>query len=243
MPRRPLVLIATVLVLAGCTPAAPPEPLPAPTAVAQVDAAPRLAVAVGPGISGVIDPEWSSRMARATGIPERALLAYAGAAISANEFKPGCGIGWNTIAAVGEVESDHARHDGSTLDASGTAVPPIFGVALTGGETARIVDSDGGAIDGDAEYDRAVGPMQLIPQSWSNWATDGNGDGVNDPQNIDDAAFAAANYLCRASDNRMSEPEGWLVGIAAYNSAEEYLRAVAVAAQRYLDAATSLDDR
>ena len=82
---------------------------------------------------------------------------------------------------------------------TGNAVPPIFGIALDGGNTAEITDTDDGAIDGDAEFDRAVGPMQLIPQTWRNWHIDGGGDGVEDPQNIDDAALAAANYLCRSS--------------------------------------------
>lgn len=236
MRRRPFPAIAGGLALAvavaGCTAQAQAEPL---TFASQAAAPPRLAEPVAPGISGVIDRTWASDTAVATGIPERALLAYAGAAIFANEFKPGCGIGWNTIAAVGAVESDHARHDGSELDSSGTAQPGIFGVALDGIETLSVPDSDEGSIDGDPEYDRAVGPMQMIPESWRNWGTDGNGDGAVDPQNIDDSAFAAANYLCRASDSDMVSEEGWRAGIAAYNSAAAYLSAVATAAQRYLD--------
>ena len=58
------------------------------------------------------------------------------------------------------------------------------------------MDSDGGRHDGDLEFDRAVGPMQFIPTTWSRWGRDGNGDGVADPQNIFDAALAAAHYLC-----------------------------------------------
>ena len=108
-------------------------------------------------------------------------------------------------------------------------MPPIFGIALDGGNTAEITDTDDGAIDGDTEFDRAVGPMQLIPQTWRNWHVDGGGDGVEDPQNIDDAAMAAANYLCRSSI-AMDTEDGWRAAISAYNSSDTYLSNVAAAA-------------
>ena len=199
--------------------------------------APITAEVTRPGIAGVVHPDWSRRVAAATGIPERALIAYAGAALTANDIKPGCGLGWNTLAGIGLIESDHGRHDGSRLGTDGTAVPPILGIVLDGGDTANIPDSDNGEFDGDTRYDRAVGPMQLIPSSWRNWAYDGNVDGAIDPQNIDDAAVAAANYLCRASDSDMASRAGWRTGIIAYNSATGYLESVAAAAQRYGSAA------
>ncbi len=86
------------------------------------------------------------------------------------------------------------------------------------------------------EFDRAVGPFQLIPQTWRNWHTDGNGDGVEDPHNFDDAAMAATNYLCRASSPQDTE-EGWRAAITAYNSAGGYLDAVASRAAAYAAAA------
>jgi membrane-bound lytic murein transglycosylase B len=225
--------IAVIAVVAAAVVIAlQPRPEEAPFAE-QAAPAPLSAAPTRPGIAGVVDARWAERVAAATGIPGRALIAYAGAALTANEIKPGCGIGWNTIAAIGLVESDHGRHDGSGLDEAGTAVPPILGVVLDGGDTANIPDSDEGEFDGDSRYDRAVGPMQLIPATWRNWRFDGNGDGVADPQNIDDAAPAAANYLCRASDSDMASQEGWRAGIAAYNSAGGYMRDVAEAAQRY----------
>jgi membrane-bound lytic murein transglycosylase B len=171
-------------------------------------------------------------MAAATGIPERAVLAYAGAALSKAASMPGCRLSWTTLAAVGSVESSNGQHGGSSIGADGTVTPPIFGVALNGDGVALIPDSDGGAIDGDATSDRAVGPMQLIPQAWRNWHTDGNGDGVENPQNIDDAVMATTNYLCRAS-TALDTEKGWRAAIAAYNSTDAYLRQVARAAVAY----------
>lgn len=193
----------------------------------------------GPGYAGLVDRAWAERVSRATGIPTVAVIAYAGGAVGANDLFPGCGVGWNTLAGLGLIESDHGRHDGSSADASGLVTPPIYGVALDGNGVATITDTDGGVLDGDARHDRAVGPMQFIPQTWRSWNIDSSGDNVADPQNIIDASLAAANYLCHASGG-MSTQEGWLKGIAAYNAGQAYLRDVAAAAQRYADAAASV---
>jgi len=238
------VVAAVALLVGGITwflaprgrfggPAASEEPLPswAPPAEPPVAAA----APTGPGIAGLADPAWLATTAEATGIPQRALAAYAGAAIVKAETMPQCALSWATLAGVGATESDHGRHGGSRLDENGTATPGIFGVALDGDGVALIPDSDGGEFDGDADADRAIGPMQLIPEAWRNWHVDGGGDGVEDPQNIDDAALAAANYLCRASTAFDTE-DGWRAGIRSYNSPEHYLGTVARYAIRYADA-------
>ena len=63
--------------------------------------------------------------------------------------------------------------------------------------------------------------MQLIPQTWRNWHTDGNADGVEDPQNLDDSVMATANYLCRASTHLETEA-GWREAVLHYNQSEDY---------------------
>src|SRR5690606_37861250 len=115
--------------------------------------------------------------------PARALAAYAGVALWRARQPVSCGVSWTTLAAIGAVESDHGRHGGSSIGVDGRAVPEIFGVALDGNGVALIPDSDEGEVDGDDELDRAVGPMQFIPQAWRNWHIDGNMDGVADPHN------------------------------------------------------------
>jgi membrane-bound lytic murein transglycosylase B len=224
-------LVALVLAprLAAVIPdAAAPAPRWAPPPASP----PVAATNPGTGIAGLVDATWAASAAAATGIPERAVLAYAGAALAKAASMPKCSLSWTTLAAVGEVESSNGQHGGSSIGADGTVTPPIFGVALNGDGVALIPDSDGGSIDGDAKADRAVGPMQLIPQTWRNWHTDGNGDGVEDPQNIDDAVMATTNYLCRAS-TALDTEAGWRAAIAAYNSPSAYLAKVAWVAVAY----------
>ena len=205
--------------------AAPPAPL---------DVAPH-----APGYAGLINQEWADEISTATGIPYTAVLAYAGAVMAAETNFSGCTLSWNTLAGIGLVESDHGRHGGASVDASGNVAPPIFGVPLTGGDVENIPDTDEGEIDGTAEFDRAVGPMQIIPSTWRSWTNDANGDGIQDPHNIFDATLAAANYLCFHNPD-WTTLEDWRAGISWYNSATGYASNVATAAQTYADAAAAV---
>lgn len=178
----------------------------------------------------VVDSEWLDDTAEATGIPRRPLQAYVGAAAWATEQTPSCGLGWNTLAAIGQVETNHGRVDGTRIQDSGNPSEPIIGVELSGGPGTRMIeDTDDGEYDGDSDYDRAVGPMQFIPQSWATHGRDGNGDRVPDPQNIDDAALSAAAYLCTGGS--LNSPQGWENAVLSYNDSLDYVEAVYGTAQ------------
>lgn len=97
---------------------------------------------------------------------------------------------------------------------------------------ALIADSDDGRLDGDAVYDRAVGPMQFIPQTWKQYDVDANLDDESDPNNIYDASLASARYLCTAAGS-MATAEGQARAFFAYNHDLEYSENVAAAAARY----------
>lgn len=161
----------------------------------------------------------------ADGIPTVALDAYRRAAAESVTKYPGCGLPWPLLAAIGRVESDHGRFANSQIYANGTTAPRIVGIPLNGVGTALIRDTDGGRLDGDKVYDRAVGPMQFIPSTWAHWGVDGNGDGVIDPSNIYDAATAAANYLCAAGGN-LQTAAGQIRAVLTYNDSDAYLSTV-----------------
>jgi len=156
------------------------------------------------------------------GIPGMVLIAYQRAANSMTARAPRCGIPVALLAAIGKVESGHAR--GGQVDTGGTALHPILGPMLNGAGFAAIGDTDGGRLDGSATWDRAVGPMQFIPSTWRNWAADGNADGVADPENVFDASLAAASYLCAGRD--LTTSAGLDAAILSYNHSDAYLSLV-----------------
>ncbi|MBC2902246.1 lytic murein transglycosylase [Streptomyces sp. PSKA01] len=156
-------------------------------------------------------------------LPASVFAAYRRAEARLADSAPGCRLRWQLLAAVGQVESGQAG--GGRVDAEGTTLTPIRGPRLDGVRFALIRDSDGGALDGDAVYDRAVGPMQFIPSTWAVWGADGNGDGRADPHNVFDAALAAGRYLC-AGGRDLSVPGDLDAAILGYNHSGAYLRTV-----------------
>jgi membrane-bound lytic murein transglycosylase B len=181
-------------------------------------------------------PDQVRDVARATGIPRRALDAYVAAAETVGRDDARCRIAWNTLAGIGSSESSHGSFGGARLDDGGVARPLIIGVPLDGtGGNRAIRDTDAGRLDDDTRWDRAVGPMQFIPTTWRSWGADGDGDGRVDPHDIDDAALAAARYLCRAGTD-LSSSAGWSTAVLTYNNSGEYARKVARTATEYAEA-------
>jgi membrane-bound lytic murein transglycosylase B len=180
---------------------------------------------------------WAGSVSGRSGVPARALRAYGAAELAQRAATPDCRLSWVTLAGIGRVESDHARFRGAEVDADGVVRPSIIGLPLDGSPGVReIRDTDGGRLDGDPVHDRAVGPMQFLPATWARYGADGNGDGVADPQQVDDAARAAARYLCDGGRDTASG-EGWWDGVLTYNRSVSYARLVWAAADRYTTAA------
>lgn len=176
---------------------------------------------------------WAEPQGDALNISTPALAAYGHAAAIMSDTSPGCGIAWTTLAGIGFIESRHGTYQGSSVAPDGTVAPPIRGIPLDGGPgVAEIPDTDGGAMDGDPVHDRAMGPMQFIPETWKKWGVDANGDGIANPDNLDDAALTAARYLC-ARGGDLKTAEGWERALMAYNQSGVYLRDVRDAAAAY----------
>lgn len=173
------------------------------------------------------------------GIPATVLDAYKKAESELRSSKPGCNLPWQLLAAIGKVESGQA--DGGRVDADGTTLTPILGPVLDGNGFALIKDTDHGAYDGSAEYDRAVGPMQFIPSTWAWAGRDGNGDGKKDPNNVYDAALAAGHYLCRDGWD-LSREADLHSAILSYNDSQDYLNTVLSWLEYYRKGSYSVPD-
>ncbi len=211
IPSHPLKKPASVTAPGTLPPAAPSK------------SSPGSGTPVAAGPSGTVD-----------GIPSVALAAYRHAAQVMGRADPGCHLPWQLLAAIGRVESDHGRYGGNVLAANGVAHPGIYGVPLDGsGGTQAVADTDNGRYDHNPVYDRAVGPMQFIPSTWAVVGVDGDGDGVRNPQDINDAALAAGVYLC-AGNQDLSTTAGRAAAVYRYNHNHDYVNLVLSIMRSYL---------
>ncbi|WP_278263240.1 lytic murein transglycosylase [Nocardia sp. AG03] len=155
------------------------------------------------------------------GIPGIAVAAYQSAEQQLAVENPHCGMNWSLLAGIGRVESTHAY---GKADAQGNPIKAVYGPVLDGSLYGNNVihDSDGGALDGLGGYDRAIGPMQFLPETWQRYAADGNADGIADPQNLFDAALTAGRYLCDGGLN-MRDLSQQSKAILRYNNSMAYV--------------------
>ena len=182
------------------------------------------------------------RQAAVEAVPGRALTAYQRAETVMRQADPGCHVTWQLIAAIGQVESNHGRFAGALMTADGVVHPAIYGPRLTGqGSFSRITDTDAGLLDGDQRFDRAVGPMQFIPSTWTVVGVDADGDGRRDPQDIDDASLATGVYLCSGDDD-LATAAGQRAAVYRYNHSDSYVDLVIGIMAGYLNADPSLFD-
>ncbi|NNE75011.1 MAG: hypothetical protein HKN26_15200 [Acidimicrobiales bacterium] len=159
-------------------------------------------------------------------IPAPLLSAYRYAAADA-----ACDVPWTVLAGIGKVASNHGRVYGTRRTASGTVYPAILSEPLDGSDgRLAIADTDDGNWDGDPIWDRAVGPFQFIPSTWAFYAADGNGDHARDPQNLWDAATAAAAHLCAFGAD---DPDTVDDAISAYYFSDVFIEPVLSAALEY----------
>ena len=254
------VATLTPLVLA-CAVSGAARPFQAPTTASPITPVVSVAVVAaaashrsGPVVVAAARPPTSVHIAAATksapappmavvnsssalGIPSMALAAYRNAEQKMATSDPGCGISWNLLAGIGRIESGHAN--GGVTDARGTAIQPIYGPALDGtlpGNEVIVQSSAGGRVS----YARAMGPMQFLPGTWARYASDGDGDGIADPQNLYDSTLAAARYLCSGGLNLRDQSQV-MAAILRYNNSTSYARNVLGWAAAYATGVVPVD--
>jgi membrane-bound lytic murein transglycosylase B len=254
------VVVIAALVFAGAVGAAAPR-FPAPTAslrgaaitpVAAVTAAGSgpsspavVAVARRPiglhiaaaAVSAPPPPTVVVNTPGPVGIPTMALSAYRNAEQMMAASQPECGVSWNLLAGIGRIESMHAN--GGATDARGTAIRAIYGPALDGslpGNEVIVQSSSGGRVN----FARAMGPMQFLPGTWARYASDGDGDGVADPQNLYDSTLAAARYLCSGGLDLRDQSQV-LSAILRYNNSMPYAHNVLGWAAAYATGVVPID--
>ena len=193
-------------------------------------------IASGAGISGpppsvVVSSPGTLR------IPMIALNAYQNAERMMAASFPGCGISWNLLAGIGRIESMHAN--GGATDVSGSAARPIYGPSLDGSLPGNEV-IELSRNSSRVTYARALGPMQFLPGTWSRYASDGNGDGKADVQNVFDASLAAARYLCSGGLNLRDQSQV-MTAILRYNNSMAYAQNVLGWAAAYATGVVPLD--
>lgn len=170
------------------------------------------------------------------GIPAMVLTSYQRAAKTIATTDAACALPWWLLAGIGKIESGHAA--GGRVDGQGTTRGRIVGPRLDGtlAGTAVIRDTDGGRLDGDGAFDRAVGPMQFLPGTWLGVGADGNADGRRDPHNVFDASLASGRYLC-AGDAALTTDAAMTRAVLRYNHSDAYARDVLSWGHAYRDGA------
>jgi hypothetical protein len=66
---------------------------------------------------------------------------------------------------------------------SGEVTPHIRGKPLDGTHGNQMLSASGGA---DGDFQQAMGPMQIIPDTWRLYAVDAHNDGMSSPDNLDE---------------------------------------------------------
>lgn len=216
-PPDPVAKPATI---PSATPTTGPTPTATPTELRQ-------------GRPAAAFNTWAVSLNKTLNIPVVALESYAYADWVLTQTRPTCKLQWTTLAGIGSVASDHGRVGNRSLDADGVPHPILMGPALDGlAGRIKVPDVDGGALDGDQTWDHAMGPMQLTPSMWRASGVDGDGDGLANPQDIDDAALAAAYHLCPVAQD-LSVVANWKAAVNSYHGMTPNIDKVYEAAQQY----------
>ncbi|MCA9349426.1 lytic murein transglycosylase, partial [Candidatus Saccharibacteria bacterium] len=139
-------------------------------------------------------------------IPETMLWRYKK---YSEEYCPG--LDWTVIAGMYKKESNHGRYPNNTVAADGTVSNPIIGDVLT------------------RSGERAIGPGQFLPSTWSSVGFDADGDGEVNAQDADDAIASSVRYICPG----VGKNDNYKSAVAIYNGSSSYYTGVMNWSSRY----------
>lgn len=121
----------------------------------------------------------------------------------------------NVIAASYKIDT---RSDFSALY---QAAASRFGIDWQILNAVHLVETGGSGNTSKTSYAGARGPMQFMPATFASYAVDGDGDGVKNIDDVDDAVFTAAHYL--AKNKAVTDIRGALY---RYNHSYSYVERV-----------------
>jgi len=96
----------------------------------------------------------------------------------------------NTISRERRVYSDPSNFDSIYQRAES-----VLGVDWKLLKSIHLAETGGSGSSGIRNASGATGPMQFLPSTFRRHGVDGNGDGITDITNVEDAIFSAAGYL------------------------------------------------
>jgi membrane-bound lytic murein transglycosylase B len=149
-------------------------------------------------------------------IPPAALAAYQRSASVMAAAAPTCHLDWSVLAAIGRIASNHGGGEPQFIRPASTTRRVVVAAPID-----RFPDTDAGRLDGDPEHDVGVGPLLILPTTWAVVAVDSDDDGTRDPEDLDDAALAAAVVLCGDGRN-LSDPVDFREAAHMFNTAHRY---------------------
>jgi membrane-bound lytic murein transglycosylase B len=129
----------------------------------------------------------------------------------------------NIVATSVEPASENAYMELYEAAASAYGFGPDWYILAAVGK----VESDHGQAMGPSSAG-AMGPMQFMPTTWETSGVDGNGDGVANVMDPEDAIPAAASYLQDGG-----APQDWYRALYSYNHADWYVKKVLAVAEAY----------
>ncbi|HUR49253.1 MAG TPA: hypothetical protein VMY88_06985 [Acidimicrobiales bacterium] len=177
-------------------------------------------IALASVLAGFAGPAAAPSRTAIAEVPADLLPVYMAASLTCE------GLPWPVLAAIGWVESRHAR--GHADPDTGDVAPPIIGPAIDGRPGFATI-RDRTQPDGWAH---AMGPMQFLSTTWTRWGRLAPGRPPHsrpDIQNAWDSIYSAAAYLC-SGQPRLTDLHA---AVLRYNHSEDYVAQVMAKAAEY----------